>query len=137
MTFCDADDKQSENLIAWSLPHTAERRPPQLLEWRLRYGTVKWTGNLQDYDHGPRTAEEAGPGVASPPGPPAQREGERPLPGVQRQPQVRRHREIGNAEPPPPGKANGLEKFGKVWNSLRIAAAAVRLGQEDEATGSV
>merc|ERR1719397_1462028 len=23
MTFCDADDKQSENLIAWSLPHTA------------------------------------------------------------------------------------------------------------------
>ena len=38
MTFCDADDKQSENLIAWSLPHTAERRPPQLLEWRVRSG---------------------------------------------------------------------------------------------------
>ena len=37
---CDADDKQSENLIAWSLPHTAERRPPQLLEWRV------WSGGL-------------------------------------------------------------------------------------------
>ena len=40
MTFCDADDKQSENLIAWSLPHTADRHN----NWSGVYGRVDWEG---------------------------------------------------------------------------------------------
>ena len=37
---CDTDDKQSENIIAWSLPHTADRHN----NWSGVYGRVPWDG---------------------------------------------------------------------------------------------
>ena len=110
MTFCDADDKQSENLIAWSLPHTADRHN----HWSGVYGRVDWGGIFKTTITDPE---------------PLGKQGQVLHPTQDRLLSVReyarsqgfsdshkfsgtirdRHREIGNAVPPPLGKAIGLE----------------------------
>jgi len=110
MTFCDADDKQSENLIAWSLPHTADR----LNHWSGVYGRVDWEGIFKTTITDPE---------------PLGKQGQVLHPTQDRLLSVReyarsqgfsdshkffgtirdRHREIGNAVPPPLGKVIGLE----------------------------
>ena len=43
---CDNDDKQSETLIAWSLPHTADRHN----NWSGVYGRSVLTGRTESCD---------------------------------------------------------------------------------------
>jgi len=38
--YCDQDDKQSDTMIPWSIPHTAERHN----NWKEVYGRAPWDG---------------------------------------------------------------------------------------------
>jgi len=110
MHFCDADDKQSETMIAWSLPHTADRHN----NWQGVYGRVPWDGIFKTTITDPE---------------PLGKQGQVVHPEQDRLLSVReyarsqgfkdnfkfagtirdKHREIGNAVPPFMGKALGLE----------------------------
>jgi len=110
MHFCDADDKQSETMIAWSLPHTADRHN----NWQGVYGRVPWDGIFKTTITDPE---------------PLGKQGQVVHPEQDRLLSVReyarsqgfkdnfkfagtirdKHREIGNAVPPPMGKALGFE----------------------------
>eukprot|EP00092_Neocalanus_flemingeri_P000044 GFUD01000045.1.p1 GENE.GFUD01000045.1~~GFUD01000045.1.p1 ORF type:complete len:874 (+),score=224.36 GFUD01000045.1:3-2624(+) len=110
MHFCDADDKQSETMIAWSLPHTADRHN----NWQGVYGRVPWDGIFKTTITDPE---------------PLGKQGQVVHPEQNRLLSVReyarsqgfkdnfkfdgtikdKHREIGNAVPPPLGRALGLE----------------------------
>ena len=110
MHLCDADDKQSETMIAWSLPHTADRHN----NWQGVYGRVPWDGIFKTTITDPEPLGNQGQVVH-----PEQdrllsvREYARSqgfkdnfkFAGTIRD----KHREIGNAVPPPMGKAVGLE----------------------------
>jgi len=107
---CDADDKQQCNIIAWSLPHTADRHN----NWSGVYGRVPWDGIFKTTITDPE---------------PLGKQGQVLHPEQHRLLSVReyarsqgfsddfqfsgtirdKHREIGNAVPPPLGKALGLE----------------------------
>ena len=110
MHFCDNDDKQSDTMIAWSLPHTADRHN----NWQGVYGRVPWDGIFKTTITDPE---------------PLGKQGQVVHPDQDRLMSVReyarsqgfkdnfkfagtirdKHREIGNAVPPPMGKAIGLE----------------------------
>ena len=107
---CDTDDKQSDNVIAWSLPHTADRHN----NWTGVYGRVPWDGIFKTTITDPE---------------PLGKQGQVLHPEQNRLLSVRefarsqgfnddfmfagpvrdKHREIGNAVPPPLGRALGLE----------------------------
>jgi len=107
---CDADDKQSDTIIAWSLPHTADRHN----NWSGVYGRAPWDGIFKTTITDPE---------------PLGKQGQVLHPEQNRLLSVReyarsqgfgddfgfsgtirdKHREIGNAVPPPLGKAIGLE----------------------------
>ena len=110
MHFCDNDDKQSETMIAWSLPHTADRHN----NWAGVYGRVPWDGIFKTTITEPEPLGKQGQ-VLHP-------EQDRVLSvreyarsqgfkdNFQFAGTIRdKHREIGNAVPPPMGKAIGLE----------------------------
>jgi len=109
-TGCDNEDKQSGTLISWFLPHTADRHN----NWKEVYGRVPWDGIFKTTITDPE---------------PLGKQGQVLHPDQNRLVSVReyarsqgfpdtykfagtirdKHREIGNAVPPPLGKAIGME----------------------------
>jgi DNA (cytosine-5)-methyltransferase 1 len=107
---CEADDKQSETMIPWFLPHTADRHS----NWQGVFGRVPWDGIFKTTITDPE---------------PQGKQGQVIHPEQDRLVSVRecarsqgfsdsfmfvgtlrdKHRQIGNAVPPPMGKSVGLE----------------------------
>jgi len=110
MNYCDQDDRQSDTMIPWSVPHTAERHN----NWKEVYGRAPWDGYFKTTITDPE---------------PLGKQGQVLHPEQDRILSVRelarsqgfpdhykfagtigdKHREIGNAVPPPLGRALGLE----------------------------
>lgn len=107
---CDGDDKQGSTLIPWSLPHTADRHG----HWVGAYGRVPWSGFFKTTITDPEPLGKQGQ-VVHPDQPRlisvrecARSQGFRD--DFRFEGSVRdKHRQIGNAVPPPLARALGLE----------------------------
>ena len=108
--YCDQDDRQSDTLIPWSVPHTADRHN----NWKEVYGRAPWDGYFKTTITDPEPLGKQGQVLH-----PEQNRilSVRELARSQGFPDSYkfsgtigdRHREIGNAVPPPMGRALGLE----------------------------
>ena len=107
---CDGDDKQGSTLIPWSLPHTADKHG----HWVGAYGRVPWSGFFKTTITDPEPLGKQGQ-VVHPDQPRlisvrecARSQGFRD--DFRFEGSVRdKHRQIGNAVPPPLARALGLE----------------------------
>jgi len=110
MNYCDQDDRQSDTLIPWSVPHTADRHN----NWKEVFGRAPWDGYFKTTITDPEPLGKQGQVLH-----PEQNRilSVRELARSQGFPDSYkfagtigdRHREIGNAVPPPLGRALGLE----------------------------
>ena len=108
--YCDQDDRQSDTMIPWSVPHTADRHN----NWKEVYGRAPWDGYFKTTITDPEPLGKQGQVLH-----PEQNRilSVRELARSQGFPDTYkfsgtigdRHREIGNAVPPPMGRALGLE----------------------------
>ena len=116
---CDADDKQSSTLICWSLPHTADRHQ----HWGGSFGRVPWDGVFKTTITDPE---------------PLGKQGQVLHPDQRRLVSVRecarsqgfkdtfklegtvrdKHRQIGNAVPPPLAFALGVQIRKAIINNI-------------------
>ena len=109
-SFCDQDDRQSDTLIPWSVPHTADRQN----KWKECFGRAPLDGYFKTTitDSEPRSKQRqvlhpdhnrilSVRELARSQGFPDSYK----FTGTRQD----RHREIGNAVPPPLGKALGIE----------------------------
>ena len=108
--YCDQDDRQSDTLIPWSVPHTADRHN----NWKEVYGRAPWDGYFKTTITDPEPLGKQGQVLH-----PEQNRilSVRELARSQGFPDsykfhgstLDKHRQIGNAVPPPMGRALGLE----------------------------
>ncbi len=130
---CVKPDKQENTLIPWCLPHTSNRHN----HWAGLYGRISWEGFFSTTVTNPEPMGKQGR-VLHPDQPRlvsvrecARSQG---FPDCFRftGTTLERHRQIGNAVPPPMGKALGLE-LRKAWGKSKISDVADGVEVKEEA----